>query len=198
MFENLRKLYGHHGGIKAVIRSGYFWVAIFLSTLSYKSVFDFGWSDMALGVMPSLTGFTVAAFAIIFAILDPRMLKLLMASDEDGRSPIAGIAAAIGHAVFIQVSAIILAIAVKFVNLNHFIALVSKEFQFEGCFSLIFLGSVYWIKWITSAIGLLFTYYGVLLVLAAILSIVRMQLIVSNAAKAIPSGTQKPPSASQL
>ena len=70
----------------------------------------------------------------------------------------------------------ILAMAVKFVNLNHFIALVSKEFQFEGCFSLIFLGSVDWIKWITSAIGLLFRYYGVLLVLAAILSIVRMQL----------------------
>ena len=78
MFENLRRLYRHYGGIAAVLTSWYFWVAAFLSALSYESIFDFAWVDMALSVMPSLTGFTIAAFAIIFAILDAELLKKLM------------------------------------------------------------------------------------------------------------------------
>lgn len=193
MFENLRKLYSHHGGIRAIMKSGYFWLAIFLSALSYKSVFDFVWTEIALGVLPSLTGFTIAAFAIIFAILDPKMLKSLMPLDKNGHSPIASIAAAIGHAVFIQVTAMVLAVSVKVINLNGFVVFVVKRVQNEGCSPNSFLVFVDWVKWATSASGLLFTYYGILLVLAAILSIVRMQLIVADTTKSDPSSPRNPP-----
>jgi hypothetical protein len=118
MFENLRNLYRHYGGLTAVMTSWYFWVAAFLSALSYKSIFDFGWADLALSVMPSLTGFTIAAFAIIFAILDAELLKKLMLPDGNGHSPISAIASSIGHAVFIQVSALILAISSKTIDLS--------------------------------------------------------------------------------
>lgn len=193
MFENLKKLYRHYGGLKAVVRSWYFWVAFILSTLSYRSALNFEWSGIALGVMPSLTGFTIAAFALIFAILAPSMLKLLIAPDKAGQSPISSIAAAIGHAVFIQVTAMVLAISVKSIDLDYFIDFMVKIIQCAGYSPNILLYIVYSIKIIASYIGLFCTYYGVLLILAAILSIVRMQLIVTDVAKSNFSRGPKPP-----
>lgn len=194
MFENLRKLYSHYGGIKAIVKSSYFWISIILASLSYQSISNFEWADKALSVMPSLTGFTIAAFAIIFAILEPEMLRKLMAADGSGRSPIAGIAASIGHAVFIQVSAMVLAISSKLVDLFTVIGIIADWFLSKGYSPVIFLRVVDWLELFFSATGLFFTYYGVMLVLAAILSIVRMQLIVADATKTKPAGPSKPPS----
>jgi preprotein translocase subunit SecE len=140
--------------------------------------------------MPSLTGFTIAAFAIIFAILDEKMLHALTISDDFGGSPMAKIAAAIGHAVLIQVTALILAIAFKTVNLEEFIELTASEMNKICWPSSTFLVSANWIKNIGSALGLFCTYYGVMLVLAAVLSIFRMQLIVANAKKSKKSQDQ--------
>ncbi len=103
MFENLRLLYGQYGGVGSLGKSGYFWMAVALTGLSYESVWDKDWVSVSVGVMPSLTGFTIAAFAIIFAVLDQETLKKLVPLGEDGRSPILRVAAAIGHTVFIQV-----------------------------------------------------------------------------------------------
>lgn len=194
MLENLRKLYAHYGGIKAIVKSSYFWVSILLAALSYQSIANFEWADKAVSVMPSLTGFTIAAFAIIFAILEPEMLRKLMATDGDGRSPIAEIAASIGHAVFIQVSAMIIAISSKLVDLTTVIEKVADWIFSKGYSPIIFLCAMDWLALFFSAAGLLFTYYGVMLVLAAILSIVRMQLIVADATKTKRAAPPKPPS----
>lgn len=195
MFENLRKLYSHHGGIQTVVSSSYFRVSILLAVLSYQSVASYEWADTAVSVMPSLTGFTIAAFAIIFAILDQGMLRKLMALDGEGRSPIAEIAASIGHAVFIQVSAMILALSSKLVDLTTVINAVSDWLYSKGYAPNIFINAMDWLALLFSALGLFLTYYGVMLVLAAILSIVRMQLIVAGATRSKPATTSKPPSA---
>lgn len=193
MFENLRKLYRHYGGLSAIVKSSYFWVSILLAAMSYKSIANAEWADRAMSVMPSLTGFTIAAFAIIFAILEPDMLRKLIAADDNGRSPIAEIAASIGHAIFIQVSAMILALSSKLVDLTLIIETVEDWICSFGYSSSLFLRGMNWLEYFFSAIGLFFTYYGVLLVLAAILSIFRMQLIVAGVTKAKPSAPPRPP-----
>ncbi|WP_146176333.1 hypothetical protein [Rhodovulum kholense] len=193
MFENLRKLYSCYGGLKAIVRSSYFWVSIILAVLSYKSVANYEWAGKAVSVMPSLTGFTIAAFAIIFAILDPGILRKLTATDGEGRSPIAEIATSIGHAVFIQVSAMIIAISSNLVDLTRPIEYVASWACSKGYSSVIFLLTMDRLASLFSALGLFFTYYGVMLVLAAILSIVRMQLIVADATKTKPATSPKPP-----
>ncbi|WP_333685056.1 hypothetical protein [Pontibaca methylaminivorans] len=195
MLENLRKLYSCYGGIKAIIKSSYFWVLVILAALSYKSITNYEWADKAVSVMPSLTGFTIAAFAIIFAILEPEILRKLTATDGDGHSPIASIAASIGHAVFIQVSAMIIAISSKLVDITGLIEIVADWVFSKGYSPIIFLCAMDWLALFFSAAGLFFTYYGVMLVLAAILSIVRMQLIVAGATKTKPAASPKPPSA---
>lgn len=194
MFENLRKLYRHYGGLPAIVKSSYFWVSILLAAMSYKSIANAEWADRAMSVMPSLTGFTIAAFAIIFAILEPDMLRKLIAADDDGRSPIAEIAASIGHAIFIQVSAMIFALSSKLVDLTLIIESVEDWICSLGYSSSLFLRGMNWLEYFFSAIGLFFTYYGLLLVLAAILSIFRMQLIVAGVTKARPSAPPRPPS----
>lgn len=180
MFENLRYLYKHYGGLWAVASSSYFWIAIFFTLLSYPAIGTISWAKVALSIFPSLAGFTIAAFAIIFAILDESMLKALMKSDDEGKSPISAIASAIGHAVFIQVAAIILAVGFNTVDAASFIELVEIV---ASCTELDPKKAVAFLEWTKSslsALGLLLTYYGALLVLAAVLSIVRMQIIVSD------------------
>ncbi len=195
MFENLRKLYRRYGGIKAIVKSSYFWVSFILAALSYQSISNYEWADKALSVMPSLTGFTIAAFAIIFAILEPEMLRKLMATDGDGRSPIAEIATSIGHTVSVQVSAMIIAISSKLIDLTAVTEAVADWTCSKGYSPIIFLCAMDWLALFFSGFGLFFTYYGVILVLAAILSIVRMQLIVADATKTKPAASPKPPSA---
>ncbi|WP_188526621.1 hypothetical protein [Sinisalibacter lacisalsi] len=186
MFENLRRLYIHYGGIAAIAKSSYFWIAVILTLLSYRSIPRFEWSDKALSVMPSLTGFTIAAFAIIFAILNQEMLEKLMALDDKGRSPIAAIAASIGHAVFIQVSALIFSIGSEFIDLSTGVDVLARWMKSLECSPEFLFSAVDWLSFSLSAVGIFLTYYGVLLVLAAILSIVRMQLLVANATKSKP------------
>lgn len=184
MFENLRKLYAHYGGLTAAAKSWYFWIALFLSAASYRSILEFSWTSLTLEIMPSLTGFTVAAYAIIFAIIEPRKLRALMAPDTAGRSPIAAIAASIGHAVFVQLISIIIALSFHFINLNYPIAYIQKQFQTNANVAYVLIPLIVTlIKCITSTIGIICTYYGIFLVLAAILSIVRVQLILADASK---------------
>lgn len=193
MFENLIKLYSHYGGARAVLKSGYFWISLLLAVLSCKSIESRGWADKAVGVLPSLTGFTIAAFAIIFAILSPEMLRRLMAADDYGRSPIAEIAASIGHAVSIQVLALILAVSSDLVELTSLSNTMSGWMHSMGYSPEPFILSMHWLSLSVSAAGLFSLYYGVMLVLATILSIVRMQLIVSAATRAKPATTKRPP-----
>ena len=186
MFENLRILYKHYGGAAAIIRSSYFWISIVLTGLSFQSIPNFDWADKTLSVMPSLTGFTIASFAVIFAILGPEMLRKLVVPDGGGHSPIASIAALIGHAVLIQVSAMILSIASRLIDLKPVFNLLEGWILCVG-FSPKGLPKVGdWLSIFFSTIGLFSTYYGVLLVLAAVLSIFRMQLLVAKAASSRP------------
>jgi len=172
MIENIIKLYKEYGGIKSIILSWYFLIALTLSILSSSSVGDSSWADLATGALPSLTGFTVAAFALSFAVLGPKRIQLLTKRDKDGKSPIVSIVTAIGHAVLIQIFALVIAITVTLSDasaLSNSLGLSEHHTYVLQNIGLAF-----------SCLGLLFTYYGILLILAAALSIVRLQIIVAD------------------
>lgn len=154
MFENLRILYRHYGGLSAMIKSAYFWIAVILTCISYQSVSIFTWIEIALRVLPSLTGFTIISFAIIFSMLTKKQRKAI--SNNNG--PMVKIAAFIGHAVFVQISAILIAIVIS--TTSYLLDRVGMT--------------------MISTLGLFLAYYGVLLVLAAALSIFRMQEIIAK------------------
>lgn len=183
MFENIVKLYRAYGGIWAILSSYYFWIAFLCALVSYKSAINKSWIELNIGIMPSLTGFTIASFAIVFAILGPDLVKTLLSRSGKGSSPITVVAASLGHAIMIQVFSIIVALLSRTADLGELLYIFDKILK---CFGIEFDLLRFFTNFVAlpfSFLGLILMYYGVFLVLAAILSIFRMQLIVDGVNK---------------
>lgn len=176
IFENLRLVYLSYGGVASLLKSGYFWVSLLLMLLSAQSALDFSWPERALAIMPSLAGFSVAAFAIFFSVLDTKLQDALKkpAAELDGRSPLLVITSIVVHAVFIQVLATVFA----------FVALSDPVKFLLGFSSNSTLAvTLFYMSRIFSFFGLFLTIYGLLLVIAAALTIFRVAEIRSRTAQ---------------
>ncbi|MFG1362449.1 hypothetical protein [Xanthobacter versatilis] len=167
MLENLRLLYLAYGGVGATLRSLYFWISACLSAFSYTLIIQTGWESLNISIMPSMIGFTVAAFALMFAILDQKSLGVLLPKDKDGKSPIITIASNITHAVTVQTFSLIIALCRSLISkdelLNRF-----KMCNIDIKYYCELLSSIF------SFIGIFATFYGIILVVATILSIFRV------------------------
>lgn len=170
MIENLKLLYFEYGGIKTVLRSGYFRCAMLATLLALFGGVDAEWSSITIAVMPSITGFTIAAFALIFAVLGPEQIKLLAPRAKDGKSPLLGIASAIAHAVIVQASSLILA---SLYGLSNFDSMRKYDLN---CLNINII--VDFISKIISSIGIFITFYGIFLVMASVLFVFRMAMII--------------------
>lgn len=155
---NITTLYRNYGGIGSLLRSAYFWISLVVTSLCWRFVPDETWPDIAKDVLPQLAGFSVAAYALFFAVLDERTRDALRAPAEKlgGRSPLLILASSISHAVIVQ----IIAVLVSFIY-------SSKPFPY--CHQV-----NDWVNMIAGSIGLFMLVYGVTLVLAAVLSIFKI------------------------
>jgi len=174
MIENLVKLYRVYGGPTAFFRSAYLWTAVFLCFVTRDSLKNGAWAETVLDYMPSLSGFTIAAFAIVLAVFRPQEMRALSGSG-DTASPLSRIAATVTHAVVVQLMAIVLAAASSSASLTA----VSEFCVVQTCFENISsieesLGQFF------SVFGLFLGWYWLLLVLAAVLSLFRIVLIVAK------------------
>lgn len=159
--ESLRLLYRNYGGWRSLVQSEYFWLALVLSAACWRIGVDEKWADLAKSILPTLAGFSIAAYAIFFAVLDERARNALRAPAEElgNRSPLLILASSISHAVFIQILALLTAIVFP-----------AKPFPYISCFGKI-NGAF---SLLVSFGGLFLTVYGIVLVLAAVLSIFRI------------------------
>lgn len=158
--QNIREVYFEYGGVMALLKSAYFWVAVFLTACCWRILLTGGddWTNIAISISPTLAGFSLAMFALMFAILDPVTRSLLRAPSKElgGRSPLLSVAAKIIHAVLVQLSSIVMAI----IYLAKPISLPED-----------YLGFIFWGNLIFSFSGLLLVIYGIMLVFAAVLSV---------------------------
>jgi len=166
LVQNLTRLYVSHGGVKALFRSAYLWIAVILSALSWRRIFDESWANISQSILPTLAGFSIASFAILFAILDSRARQALRAPAPElqGRSPLLVLAGSVTHAVVVQVAALLFSMV-----------FASKPFP---CIH----GLEMWASLCTavlSGLGLLLLLYGVVLVLATVLTVFKMLEIAS-------------------
>lgn len=156
--------------------SSYFWMAVGISFV-VGVIFDFGaWYEIVRDVIPSLAGFSIAAFAITFVVLNRSQLEaLLKAKDDKDRPPLVAIAGAIGHAVVVQVFTMILAAIVIFVShqmendICFEIFAIQDKVKVTGC-----------VSYMVNYLGYFMLFYSLLLVLAAALSVFRMIVVVSG------------------
>lgn len=162
---NITTLYRNYGGVSSLLRSAYFWISLLVAGLCWRFVPNETWPDLAKDVLPQLAGFSVAAYALFFAVLDERTRNALRAPAEmlGGRSPLLILASSISHAVIVQIIAVL-------------VSLVYSSKPFPYCDAV----SSYWVNMIFGSFGLFMLIYGVTLVLAAVLSIFKILEIESK------------------
>lgn len=160
MLRSLRLVYVSHGGLRAIFRSGYFWCSLTLTALCWPSVISESWKSAAMGSLPTLAGFSIAAYAILFAVLDERSRRALAAPepDLDNRSPLLVIVGIVTHAVITQIITLLYAFCFDQKPLPMLITCVNAKV----------------VNAIFSGIGLFLFVYSVTLILASILTLFRV------------------------
>lgn len=167
---NLGALYSNYGGIRAFVRSEYTFIAMVVGAFCWQAAVTGAWSSLATSILPTLAGFSIAAYAIFFAVLDERAKRALSAPAEElnNRSPLLILASSICHAVVVQVLALLSGIVYTYTDI-----------KLPSC-----LAEYAWYVKITfSAFGLFLTIYGVVLILASILSIFKILEITTRIQK---------------
>lgn len=165
LFENIKLLYDHYGGYKSLISSGYCWISVIITLFAWPLIASEQWiKDIAFPILPALAGFSIAAYAIYFAVLGEGARKALAKPSPElgGRSPLLVLLSSITHAVIIQVSTLLMAI----------IFLAKPLPTLKG-----YEQAADWINLAVSALGLFMTIYAIILVIGAVLSIFKISEI---------------------
>lgn len=160
LIKSLRLVYASHGGPSAVLRSAYFWSSVIIAVLCWRSVAPESWKQPSMAVLPTLAGFSIAAYAILFAVLDEPSRKALSAPEPDlgNRSPLLMIVGTVTHALIVQVAAILYTFCFDQKPFSAYIECIDSNK----------------INAIFSAIGLFFFIYSIFLVLASVLTLFRV------------------------
>lgn len=171
MLSGLNAVYRSHGGIYSIFYSGYFWTSFALALIVWQGAVEPKWSTFATQGMPALIGFSIAAFAIFFSVLDVDS-RIALGKPEprlNQRRPILIIFSSVVHSIIVQSFTLIFALIYEF-----------KPFR-------VYVGGVDPIQWnlFWDFIGISFTFYSILLIVAAVVSIFRMMEIVTSVGKRV-------------
>lgn len=100
-----------YGGFASLYKSKFLYLAIFITWLSYPVWSQPKWWDQVTTILPTILGFTIAAFAI-FLSLGNKIFKSAVHKRRDrGRVPLyLKICAIFAHQTFVQASAVLFAI----------------------------------------------------------------------------------------
>lgn len=159
--SSLKLLYSSYGGWRALVRSEYVYVAAVVTGLCWRWILSGEWVVFAQAALPTLAGFSIAAYAVFFAVLDEKARLALKApaSALGGRSPILILASAVSHTVVVQLAALLFSLVFK-----------SRPFpMLPGWEQAADVTNV-----LAAFFGAFLTVYGVTLVLASVLSIFRI------------------------
>lgn len=111
----------YFGSLKDILYTPYFHFAVIVSVfVSILSPCNNEWSNIALGVLPSILGFSVGGYAIIITFGDDEFRRFLAnTKTQDGKSILLVINGAFIHFIASQTLAIFLAYIVKSTNIKN-------------------------------------------------------------------------------
>jgi hypothetical protein len=130
--RTIRGYWAVYGGFTALLRSPYFQTSIAISlvclafwTKNEKLEHTVKASEIAVGVLPNLLGFTVGALAIVLAFSSADIFRII-AEDGNPRSFFLTLTSNLMHFICVQVLALLSAIIAKIIDLPvlDFISLV--------------------------------------------------------------------------
>jgi hypothetical protein len=151
-----RIYWDNYGRWKALFASGYFWTSLVLTVVCYRLWSKDGWWDDIIAIVPSLVGFSLAAFAMLLAFTNEKFLKIVTfpIPGNDPAKPGASVYASTGtafvHFILIQFIALLSALVCKafFTEVPPWLAEVTKQFGLSikafVCFTHVFWFLAYW------------------------------------------------------
>ncbi len=167
MLKVLYGIYRDAGGWLFIIGTPYIYLAAIFTYLLFDRSYQSDWPALALGMFPSLVGFSLATFAIVLALFGSENLSKLAAVREGQKvSPIAKLTALIVHAALVQVSALIAAFGLK---QNGLCALPWKDCGWQSTMRFICEDLEIWNGIYVG--GLFMTVYGLLLIVSTLLAV---------------------------
>lgn len=114
--KKFRKYWEIYGGWTALIRSPYLHASILFSILACPIWLDAkkDWTDIVMAVTPSILGFSLGGYAILFAFGDEKFRLAISGPDADGSpSPFMNVNASFVHFLVVNVLALLLAILAR-------------------------------------------------------------------------------------
>jgi len=125
--ETLQEYWKGYGGIKSLLTSPFFDVAVLISIVCWWLSPQTKWYEPSLSILPNLLGFSIGGFAVLLVFSSDKFLKLI---SEDGASDSLFLKANIVFVHFIVVQVIAIATAL--------IAKASQQFDFFALFLLFY------------------------------------------------------------
>ncbi|NSL24925.1 hypothetical protein [Agrobacterium tumefaciens] len=171
LYRWLRRYFHAYGGVAGVLGSPIFGVAVIVSALSYSIWLSPTWVDKVDSLIPSLLGFSLGTYAILFSLVSARLKGALRAlKTGSGVTYLESINATFFHFIMVQVVTLVWATLFKgswfFDALNFF----GRDADW--------VSSVKWWAYRGGAFGgfVLLT-YSILLTIAAALAVYRLAMI---------------------
>lgn len=113
MIKIVLKMYIDCGGARFIFGTPYFYLAAALAMLLADPTRKMDWASYAVGMFPSILGFSLATFAIVLAILGESRLAKLSVSGDSEPSSLAQLTALIVHTALVQAAALLIAFSIK-------------------------------------------------------------------------------------
>ena len=148
-----------------------FLTSVAIAAVSYQRWLSPDWTGIAYNLLPSLLGFSLGTYAILFSMITARLKGALRAvKNDEAISLLEQVNATFFHFIFVQVVALGWAFAFDG-NLAADLAVLARP-------ELPWLWSAFVVsKWLGSFIGFILIVYSVTLVVGAALAIYRLALL---------------------
>lgn len=170
--KRLQGYFTAYGGWKAVLGSPLFWVSILTTAVGYSGWIQPKWVEQTFTLIPSLLGFSLGTYAILFSLITNRMKRALRATlNRQGVSYLDEINATFFHFIFVQALSLLWAFWFSGTLFTDLIVRLDPvpDWAREG---------FTWLSTIGSFIGMLLLVYSIVLVIGSALAVYRLARIV--------------------
>jgi len=169
--KRLASYFRAYGGWSAIFGSPLFWAAAIITSLNYSQWAESKWIETTETLVPSLLGFSLGTYAILFSLINSR-LKSALRNVPSGHGPswLEVINATFFHFIFVQVISLTWAFAFQGSVLFDAFNVIDDFFPRAASIFLV-------LRAIGSFIGYLLLIYSFLLTIAAALVIYRLATI---------------------
>jgi len=173
--RHIRRYFKAYGGWSGVVGSPLFLISIAIAAVSYRQWLNPAWTTTAYSLLPSLLGFSLGTYALLFSLITSRVKGALRAvKNQDAISALEQVNATFFHFIFVQVVALVWAFTFDGSLLADLASIANRSFP---CAWSIFLG----LRGVGSFAGFVLMIYSVTLVVGAALAIYRLALIADPA-----------------